>query len=118
MDKRARILVVDPNWMFQQRLNVLLGSGSEGIQLISAGSVLEARRFFSQDLALIAVAKFVEADVDSLEFVQQARTLGFDGPIIGASGTPGIRQAMITAGCTHVCDKPSLTAKIKEVLGL
>lgn len=90
------------------------------IIFISAFSVKDAeRKFFNQhDITCVVMDACVPGRKPNTPPLVKKIRVAFEGPIIAVSSDPEYQQILMSAGCSHRCEKNDLPAKLLEILGV
>lgn len=58
--------------------------------------------------------------VDTVQFVREAKSKGFNGPIVGFSGNEEKQESLRVAGCTDIIEKasPNMLRRLRAAVGL
>jgi CheY-like chemotaxis protein len=112
-----KILIVEDSQLLQM---VWKKTFAGKLEVICAFSVSEAEEKFTIHSDIIAIV--MDGCVPGTEFNTGPLVIKFrakfTGPIIAVSSFPHLRQELVSAGCSHQCDKMFLPQKLREVLNL
>ena len=115
----VKVLAVDDEqWIHNKWLPELEGK----VELLSAGTIEDARKMFAEhpDIAAIAMDACVPGDEpNTMELVREFRKT-FSGPMLAASGLGDYRELLMKAGCDYDVgmDKNDVPGMFIKILGL
>jgi hypothetical protein len=122
--KMEKVLLVEDNEKMVRVIKINFDlKFSPKMRLLSAGTIIEAKRLFSENNDIVAIimdgyvpmreGRRVWPPNTTEDLVGEIRDKGFSGPIIATSSNLELREKLIEAGCDYQCDKLDVVSRLE-----